>query len=102
MRLVRVRRQRGNHIELILLWLGGLNDDFQIGDLMIITDHISLPHLAGKGPLIGKNDETLVGALSFFFTKVKHGATLALIDKKTGTAISPHVKCVRQIIRQAW
>jgi len=31
---------------------GGVNEDFKVGDLMIITDHISF---ATKNPLIGKN-----------------------------------------------
>lgn len=33
---------------------GGVNTDFKIADLMIITDHISF---STKNPLIGKNDE---------------------------------------------
>lgn len=33
---------------------GGVNTDFRIADLMIITDHISF---STKNPLIGKNDE---------------------------------------------
>jgi purine-nucleoside phosphorylase len=32
---------------------GGLNPDFQVGDLMLIIDHISLPGLAGLSPLRG-------------------------------------------------
>jgi purine-nucleoside phosphorylase len=32
---------------------GGLNPDYRPGDVMVITDHISLPSLAGNGPLIG-------------------------------------------------
>lgn len=34
---------------------GGLNQSFQNGDLMLITDHISLPGLAGHTPLRGPN-----------------------------------------------
>lgn len=36
---------------------GGLNQDFEAGDLMLIKDHISLPFLTIKGPLIGRNDD---------------------------------------------
>ena len=45
-------------IELLILSnaAGGVNPDFQIGDLMIIRDHINL---MGANPLIGKNDTGL-------------------------------------------
>lgn len=39
---------------------GTLNDSFNIGDFMIIDDHLNLPGLNGFNPLIGVNDE-LVG-----------------------------------------
>jgi purine-nucleoside phosphorylase len=35
---------------------GGVNESFQPGDLMLITDHLNL---AGTNPLIGKNDDRL-------------------------------------------
>ncbi|MCK4339603.1 MAG: purine-nucleoside phosphorylase [Candidatus Cloacimonetes bacterium] len=35
---------------------GSLNEDLQMGDLVIITDHINL---TGKNPLIGENDTSL-------------------------------------------
>jgi purine-nucleoside phosphorylase len=38
---------------------GGLHADWHIGDLMLITDHIFLPGLAGHHPLRGPNDERL-------------------------------------------
>ena len=38
---------------------GGLNPEFQKGDLMVMRDHIGLPTLAGFNPLIGPNDDTL-------------------------------------------
>jgi purine-nucleoside phosphorylase len=38
---------------------GGLNTDWELGDLMVIDDHINLPGLVGTNPLIGPNDEEL-------------------------------------------
>jgi purine-nucleoside phosphorylase len=38
---------------------GGINSVFNVGDLMFISDHIGIPLLAGKGPLIGPNDESI-------------------------------------------
>lgn len=36
---------------------GGLNQDYKVGDLMIIKDHINMPGFAGNNPLAGPNDE---------------------------------------------
>lgn len=35
---------------------GGLNPDYNIGDLMILNDHLNMPGLAGQHPLVGPND----------------------------------------------
>ena len=35
---------------------GGMNEAFEVGDLMVITDHI---YLQPEHPLRGKNEETL-------------------------------------------
>lgn len=34
---------------------GGLNEKFKVGDIMLIKDHVSIPGLAGKHPLVGRN-----------------------------------------------
>lgn len=39
---------------------GGLNQDFKVGDIMIIKDHLNMPGFAGNNPLIGPNDERCV------------------------------------------
>ncbi|KAF7229939.1 purine nucleoside phosphorylase 5a [Nothobranchius furzeri] len=36
---------------------GGLNQDFKVGDIMVIKDHINMPGFAGNNPLVGPNDE---------------------------------------------
>ena len=36
---------------------GGLNSSFNVGDLMVIKDHISFPLLSLSHPLVGPNDE---------------------------------------------
>jgi len=36
---------------------GGLNPEFECGDLMLITDHINLVGITGNNPLRGPNDE---------------------------------------------
>ncbi|XP_050998961.1 purine nucleoside phosphorylase [Acomys russatus] len=36
---------------------GGLNSKFEVGDIMLIRDHINLPGFSGQNPLRGPNDE---------------------------------------------
>jgi purine-nucleoside phosphorylase len=50
---VRVLRELGCQTLIVTNAAGGLNADFRPGDVMVITDHISLPCLAGRGPLVG-------------------------------------------------
>jgi len=38
---------------------GGLNAAFRAGDLMVITDHLFLPGMAGLNPLAGPNDDAV-------------------------------------------
>lgn len=36
---------------------GGLNSSYDVGDIMLIKDHINMPGFAGQNPLCGHNDE---------------------------------------------
>uniref|UniRef100_W5LXZ1 Purine nucleoside phosphorylase n=1 Tax=Lepisosteus oculatus TaxID=7918 RepID=W5LXZ1_LEPOC len=36
---------------------GGLNQDYKVGDVMLIKDHLNLPGFAGNNPLVGPNEE---------------------------------------------
>ena len=36
---------------------GGLNQKYNVGDIMIVKDHINLAGLTGESPLRGLNDE---------------------------------------------
>ena len=38
---------------------GGLNPDFQAGDLMLLSDHLNFVGMTGNNPLFGPNDPTL-------------------------------------------
>lgn len=53
---IRVARALGVHTLIVSNAAGGLNPQFQLGDLMVITDHINF---MGDNPLIGPNDDRL-------------------------------------------
>jgi purine-nucleoside phosphorylase len=38
---------------------GGLNRDYQVGDLMLLNDHINFVGMGGHNPLVGPNDDSL-------------------------------------------
>ena len=38
---------------------GGLNRDYSVGDVVAVSDHLAIPQLAGKNPLVGPNDDEL-------------------------------------------
>lgn len=54
---VRTFKLMGVESMLVINASGGLCDDFKVGDIMIIKDHINLPGFAGQHPLCGPNDE---------------------------------------------
>jgi purine-nucleoside phosphorylase len=54
---VYVMKELGVKMLMVSNAAGGINKTFNSGDLMIITDHISL--FLGDNPLIGENDETI-------------------------------------------
>lgn len=56
---IRVFRQMGVGVLIVTNAAGGLNPEFQAGDLMLIADHINLVGMAGLNPLRGPNDPEL-------------------------------------------
>ncbi|KAL7438884.1 hypothetical protein ACHAXH_006062 [Discostella pseudostelligera] len=56
---VKVMRCLGVQLVLVTNAAGGLKDNYAVGDVAVIRDHIALPLLAGKNPLVGPNDEEL-------------------------------------------
>jgi purine-nucleoside phosphorylase len=53
---VRVMKELGVKVLIVSNACGGLNPQFEIGELVLITDHINFQ---GGNPLLGKNDDTL-------------------------------------------
>ncbi len=56
---VRVMRALGIQTLIVTNAAGGINQNFQAGDLMLITDHLNFIGMAGFSPLRGPNDDSL-------------------------------------------
>ena len=56
---VQVMRCLGVRMVVVTNAAGGLKDTYNVGDVAIIRDHIALPLLCGKNPLVGINDDEL-------------------------------------------
>lgn len=54
---VRVMKLLGAHTLIVTCAAGGVNKEYDVGDIMIIKDHLNFPNMAGNNPLIGHNDE---------------------------------------------
>ena len=56
---VRVMHKLGVTTLILTNAAGALNPSYQVGDLMVIRDHLNFPGLAGHNPLFGPNDDSL-------------------------------------------
>ncbi|PID85622.1 MAG: purine-nucleoside phosphorylase [Chloroflexi bacterium] len=81
---IRVMRALGMQTVILTNAAGGINRDFNPGDLMLITDHLNFVGMAGNNPLRGPNDDT-VGPR---FPDITHAYTPALRDMAKKTAVS--------------
>lgn len=55
----RVMRRLGAEVLVATNAAGGLNVSFTTGDVMVFTDHLNLPGMAGQSPLFGPEDPSL-------------------------------------------
>ncbi len=83
---VRVMRCLGVQLVLVTNAAGGLKDDYSVGDVAVVRDHIALPLLAGKNPLVGPNDDEL--GPRFPPTSNLYDATLQDIVVTVATALN--------------
>ena len=54
---IRLMRLLGVQVLIVTNAAGGINSKFNVGDIMIIKDHVNLAGFAGVNPLVGKNDD---------------------------------------------
>lgn len=55
-RIVRVLALLGVKTLVVTNAAGGINANFRVGDLMVISDHLNIPGMTGKNPLCGPNE----------------------------------------------
>ncbi|MCY4105097.1 MAG: purine-nucleoside phosphorylase [Chloroflexi bacterium] len=56
---VRVMQQLGAETFIFTNAAGGVNRSFEVGDIMLIEDHINFVGMSGQNPLMGPNEETI-------------------------------------------
>jgi purine-nucleoside phosphorylase len=56
---VRVMQSLGAEVLIVTNAAGGLNETFETGDLMLLTDHLNIMGMAGQSPLIGPDEPEL-------------------------------------------
>lgn len=61
---VRVMKLLGVETMIVTNAAGGLNSDYNTGDIMIVEDHVNLAGMTGANPLIGNNEERYVCLLN--------------------------------------
>ena len=90
---IRVMKLLGVKTLILTNAAGGINLDFNVGDIMIITDHINL---TGTNPLTGKNDERFGER----FTDMSYTYTPSLVEKASLVAdeLGIDIKMVNSLI----
>ncbi|CUT99291.1 purine nucleoside phosphorylase [Echinococcus multilocularis] len=81
---VRVMRLMGCEYLFAISATGGLHPNYDVGDIMVLKDHISIPALAGISPLTGLNDERFgprFPALSDIYSKELRSLTLRVAEQ---------------------
>ncbi len=56
---IRVMKALGIGTVILTNAAGGINPAYEVGDLMLLEDHISMPGMVGANPLMGPNDDEL-------------------------------------------
>jgi purine-nucleoside phosphorylase len=56
---IRVMKALGVEVVILTNSAGAINLDYRPGDMMLISDHIYIPGMAGNNPLMGPNDDDL-------------------------------------------
>jgi purine-nucleoside phosphorylase len=82
---IRVMRELGVTTLILTNAAGGVNREYRVGDVMMLSDHINFVGMAGNSPLVGPNDDSLGDR----FIGMAHAYDSALRE------------CTRQVARDA-
>ncbi len=56
---IRVMKELGIDTVILTNAAGGINPAYEVGDLMLLEDHINMPGMVGANPLMGPNDDSM-------------------------------------------
>ncbi len=87
---VRIMKFLGIHLLILSNASGGVNPGFEIGDIMLITDHINLMK---DNPLIGQNE----GSIGTRFPDMSNAYDPGLVDKALAIAAVQNIKLKKGI-----
>lgn len=62
---VRVMKLVGASHLIVTNAAGGLNDKFNVGDIMLMKDHVNMMGFAGNNPLQGPNDDRYASSILY-------------------------------------
>ena len=92
---IRVMSELGIGTVILTNAAGGINPAYEVGDVMLIEDHINFPGMVGANPLMGPNDETLgerfVGLAQAYDRRLRQRATE--VAKEHGIPLHTGVYC---------
>lgn len=80
---------------------GGLNRSYNIGDIMIIRDHINIPGMAGCNPLIGPNDTRLLVLCTAPLQSIPYHLMCCRFGPRFPALTSAYDKVLRKLAQQA-
>jgi len=92
---IRVMHALGIRTVILTNAAGGVHPSYQVGDLMLIEDHINLPGMVGANPLMGPNDdqvgERFVGLAQAYDRKLRQRALK--VAQENGIPLHSGVYC---------
>ena len=78
---IRIMKLLGVEILIVTNAAGGINQEFNRGDIMIIKDHINVAGMTGHNPLIGPNAERSVSFVAICHVSLDYTVVMQCCTK---------------------